>query len=261
MPVRRKKERQKQGSPPYMTTWGDMQTLMLTFFVFLFAISTLNPVKFELVLSAFRGAFSVMPGGKTLTKAELTEMGLNIMSLPAAQYGKQLGDVEWKAIHILREFMTKGAVRVRRDERGIVITITSRVLFRSGEAVPTKEGFKILDKVALLLKSIPNYVRIEGHTDDTPIAGKLKRKYQTNWELSTARAVNVLRYFVEMHDIDPKRLSASGYAQYRPLYPNIIPEFKALNRRVDIVILRREKAAREEPEAEPLTEELNKNKI
>ena len=253
MAERKKKEKKSEYSTPqYMTTWGDMQSLLLTFFIFLFAISTVNPVKFNLILSAFRGSFGVLAAGRTITKAPLIEMGLQVSKLPSASEGSRLGDVEWKAIHILRTWMTKGAVRVRRDERGVRIIIASRLLFDSGSAYPKPESRKLLSVVAKLLKSIPDYpFRIEGHTDKNPIKGKLARIYPSNWELSAARAAAVARILIGEYGINPKRVSIAGYGSTRPICKQDIPECWALNRRVEIVILSKRSAVRTEPGYSP----------
>ncbi len=249
MAERKKREKKNEYSTPqYMTTWGDMQSLLLTFFVFLFAISTINPVKFNLILSAFKGSFGVLAAGRTLTKAPLIEMGLQLSKLPAASEGSRLGDVEWKAVHILRTWMTKGAVRVRRDERGVRIIIASRLLFDSGSATPKPESKALLAEIAKLLKSIPDYpVRVEGHTDKNPIRGNLARIYPSNWELSAARAASVARILIGKYGINPRRISIAGYGSTRPICKQDIPECWALNRRVEIVILSRKSAAATEP--------------
>jgi chemotaxis protein MotB len=143
---------------------------------------------------------------------------------------------------VLAGEISRGAVRLRHDERGVVIQLTDKTLFDSGSAVIREDAKPILSRVATLLKSIPNQIRIEGHTDNRPIR---TARYPSNWELSVARATNVLRYLEEVHGISPGRLSASGYGEWRPLRPNTTEGNRALNRRVDIIVLREEVAALE----------------
>jgi len=98
-----------------------------------------------------------------------------------------------------------------------------------------ERALKILDEVAPILADIPNHIRVEGHTDDVPIS---TAQFPSNWELSTARATNVLQYLLEGEVVDPDQLTAAGYGEYRPVASNETEEGRAQNRRVDIVLLR-----------------------
>jgi chemotaxis protein MotB len=96
----------------------------------------------------------------------------------------------------------------------------------------------VLDKIGEIFRGIDNFIRIEGHTDSSPITVSSRgESYETNWELSSARSINVLRYFVEEDAVNPKQVSAVAFGQYRPIDDNSIPEGRAYNRRVDIVVL------------------------
>ncbi len=119
-------------------------------------------------------------------------------------------------------------------QRGLVIRFTGQLLFNLGEADIREEGEDVLLRVADIIREVPNDVLVEGHTDNLPINTP---EFPSNWELSTARATRVIRYFIENEDIDPDRLSASGYSEYQPLRPNDTPENRAENRRVEIVLL------------------------
>jgi len=117
----------------------------------------------------------------------------------------------------------------------VVTVVSDNVLYPTGSAVLQPEGRAVLDALATALSRLPNDISVEGHTDDQPIiAGGL---YPTNWELSTARATAVVRYLIDAHHIDPRRLSAAGYADTRPLVPNTSPANQALNRRVEITVI------------------------
>jgi len=126
-------------------------------------------------------------------------------------------------------------VTVTMEEKGLVITFIAEVLFDSGKARLKTDSFPILDKVASILKAeVPdNNIGIEGHTDDQPIRFS---KWKSNWELSAHRALSVLHY-LEEKGIDPERLAAVGYGQFRPVSTNDTAEGKQLNRRVEVVIL------------------------
>ncbi|MFP4472415.1 MAG: flagellar motor protein MotB [Candidatus Omnitrophota bacterium] len=127
-------------------------------------------------------------------------------------------------------------VKVEMMDRGLVITFLAEVLFNSGKAVLRDEALSTLDKVARVLKTTVEQMRVgvEGHTDNVPITHS---KWESNWELSTARALSVLHYLVGEHTIDPHRLSATGYGEYHPVASNATPEGRQKNRRVEIVIL------------------------
>ena len=125
------------------------------------------------------------------------------------------------------------------DERGLVITLSGDVYFDAGSAKLRDETREVLSKVGDVLAQIPNYVRVEGYTDDSPTSPETAQEgYETNWELSGARAVNTLRYLVEERGVNPKQMSATTYGQYRPIDDNNTPEGRAYHRRVDIVIVK-----------------------
>jgi chemotaxis protein MotB len=123
-------------------------------------------------------------------------------------------------------------VRFELDERGLVVTVvTDDVLFALGSATLRPAGNAVLDAIAPALKALPNQVTVEGHTDDLPLKGR-----GSNWELSTERATSVLRYMLDRHAVPAGRLSAAGYADQRPLTPNISPAARSANRRVEVIV-------------------------
>ena len=126
-------------------------------------------------------------------------------------------------------------VKLEMAERGLVITLVDEVLFDSGKAKIRSEGKDILDKIAPILKreTPRNEIGIEGHTDNVPIKYS---GYKSNWELSTARATDVLHYILNKGKLDPKNLSATGYGEYRPVEPNDTKEGRQKNRRVEIIV-------------------------
>lgn len=136
----------------------------------------------------------------------------------------------------LRQEIKDKQVRLQMMERGLVITVVGDVLFDSGKAKVRLEAYPILDKVYKVLKEdVPELsVGIEGHTDNEPIKVS---GWKSNWELSTARSLSVLHYLVDEKGLSPKRVSAVGYGEYRPVASNDTKENRLLNRRVEIVIL------------------------
>jgi len=141
----------------------------------------------------------------------------------------------------LKGHIAAGKVLIAEEKRGLVIALVGVVPLRSEGVIVRPEDKPMLSKVARILKKYADReILIEGHTDDAPIASS--SRFSSNWELSTARATAILRYLEEKEGISAKRLSAAGYGEYRPLATNATPEGREKNRRVEIVILSREKA-------------------
>jgi len=123
---------------------------------------------------------------------------------------------------------------VTRESRGLIIRLKDAVLFDAGSDIIKDKARVTLDRLAGVLKDIPNSIRIEGHTDNKPIKTS---RFPSNWELSTARSTNIIKYLINNHKFSPDKLSAVGYGEYMPLTSNFNDEGQAANRRVDIVIL------------------------
>jgi chemotaxis protein MotB len=127
-------------------------------------------------------------------------------------------------------------VEIEQLRGQLSVRMLDKIVFRSGSADILPQGMTALDKLAEAIKDGADVIRVEGHTDDTPISEKLKAKYPSNWELSAARAASVARYFETKHRIDPTRLESLGFSKYHPVAANDTEENKARNRRVEIVL-------------------------
>lgn len=148
-----------------------------------------------------------------------------------------LGEIEKQLKGFIKENNLQGAVTSYIDERGLVISLQDSLLFDLGSADVRPEEKEVLIKIGDMLKSLPNHIRVEGFTDDLPIHNN---KFDSNWELSVIRATNVVKILVNEVGIEPARISAVGYGEYRPVVPNNSEENRRLNRRVDIVIMNTE---------------------
>jgi len=138
----------------------------------------------------------------------------------------------------LEKEIQQGQVQITEMKNRLTMTMVDKILFPSGKTEISKEGKKVLDKVVSILKDVKDKrIQVEGHTDNVPIVSDLKKRYPTNWELSTARATEVVRYLQESGGIDPKLLSATGYAEYQPVADNATDEGRLKNRRIEIVLL------------------------
>lgn len=137
----------------------------------------------------------------------------------------------------LKEEIKKGEIEVTQLRDKLTLQMVEKILFDSGSAEIKGTGKKIIDRVAEILKNVTDkQIRIEGHTDNIPIGPKIAKKFPTNWELSTARATTVVRYLIEKGGINPKILSAVGYADNMPVASNDTEEGRAKNRRIEIVL-------------------------
>ncbi|MDH4262922.1 MAG: OmpA family protein [Spirochaetia bacterium] len=220
--------------PVWLTSWGDMTTLMLTFFVIIVGKPS-EPLDFRIVMSAFKGSLGLFQGGQTLSAGKLEHMGMTITSMPAQDTGRGLAKATKVATEIFKPEIKARKISVVQDERGIVISLIGDNYFAHGSALLTSEGKNVLSKISPLLREINAFIRIEGHTNDSLTPDK--NKYETNWELGAMRALNSLRFLNEFEDVEPGKMSAVTYGKYRPISKSKTPEGRALNRRVDIVIL------------------------
>jgi chemotaxis protein MotB len=138
----------------------------------------------------------------------------------------------------MQEEIQKNQIQITQMADKLKLSIVDKILFPSGESDISPEGLKILQRVGNILKNAQGKsVRVEGHTDNVPIGGRLKERFGSNWELSAARATNVVRFLQEKVGMDPKRLEAAGLAQYRPVSSNDTKEGRAQNRRIEIYLL------------------------
>jgi chemotaxis protein MotB len=137
----------------------------------------------------------------------------------------------------LKQEIKQGEVQITQLKDKLTVNMVEKILFDSGSAVIKKNGTKVLDRVAEILKGLSGQqIKVEGHTDNVPIGPGLAERFPTNWELSTARATTVVRY-LQGRGVSPTVLSAEGYADYRPVSPNTSDEGKAKNRRIEIVLI------------------------
>lgn len=230
--MRRGRRASENNTGNWLTTYSDMVTLLLAFFVLLFSFSEIDAQKFRSIMSSFDGGTGALNNGTTL------ELDENLAPLE---------DTLENELESLKDLLEEYAesiglgseIVLSIEERGLVIRFMDKVLFDSGRASLRPESIEILSSIAEVLNKEEfsnRLIKVEGHTDTVP-TGNLS-EFPTNWELSSTRATNVLRFLVEEKGIDGSRISSSGYSYYRPIAPNDTAENKQKNRRVDIVILR-----------------------
>lgn len=226
------------SSERWLLTYADLITLLLAFFVILYAMSQTDHKKMSDLSKALSSAFhttsgashaaldgqpSVLVGGQSPMDIPLLEMQDKLEKKIAEEFGEKQGEDGQQA------------VTTTITERGLVVSLASSAFFDPGAAALRSDAVALLRTVAWTLKNSGRHIMIEGHTDDTPIH---TYQFPSNWELSTSRATAVVRYLVEAYKLPPERLSAAGYGEYKPLVANTSPANRAKNRRVDIVVLK-----------------------
>jgi chemotaxis protein MotB len=221
----RKRVESKENVERWMVSYADFVTLLFCFFTALYAISNVDTHKLEQFVSSMKSAFNEGEQGKEFSVIE------DVQIIPPTDL-----ETEADVREILDTIIKKsdGSVDVKRDNRGVVISVADKMFYTSGSSTLKNEAIHVLDQIAQTLITFPNMVRVEGHTDNIPISTK---EFPSNWELSSSRAINVTKYFVDKHKIEPERITTTGYAEYKPVASNDSPDGRAKNRRVDIVLL------------------------
>ena len=235
---RRTIEEPKEDLMRWLLTYADMITLLLLFFIILYTISSMNISKYKEVSAAFASVFSGGNFGLLFDRSNVGTSDLsNITPQQPAQTTTQANRslLFTKAVSQLKLLIKQNKVRVVANEQGVVITLLSDLSFGSGSAQVRDDYIPVLQQIANFIRDLPNRVRIEGHTDNTPTD---ETKWASNWDLAAARAINILTV-MEAYGVPADRMSAVSYGSTRPLMSNDTPEGRAYNRRVDVVIVQR----------------------
>lgn len=250
----------------WMVTFGDLLMLLLTFFVMLLAMSSMDTKSLKAMFSIFEGAsgalefgdlqavrppHEVASGGSS--SAMTTLKALNYLKklrsnihLTGAKTGARVTSVKMLKDYFISEdrqeheqilLGLESIMQFSQDDRGVVMSFQANVMFDEGEAEIRPESRPLLDIVADVLKATRNQVLVMGHTDDRPIHNA---PYRSNWELSLFRALNIQHYFVK-RGLSPDRFGVGGYGDTRPQGTNDTPEGRAKNRRVEIILRDAEK--------------------
>jgi chemotaxis protein MotB len=235
----------------WLVSYADFITLLFAFFVVMYAFAKADAKKQMDVSASIAAGFrslSVFPGSTHPTKAASgTEYGAekaglanNVVMgedvLSPAKIQEDLNHVRHELEQTLEKQIADHTVSIKMGRDGLVISLREAGFFNSGSATPKPDTLATLRQIAGLLSKTPYDLRIEGHTDNVPIH---TAEFDSNWELSSARATHIARLFLDLKAIPPERLSAAGYAEYHPVGPNSTAEGRAENRRVDLVVLPR----------------------
>lgn len=232
------KERREIDVPDWLGTYSDTVTLLLTFFVLLYSLSSVDSEKLKAVSQALN---TVMTGQAADSMLEFDKYKGKVPLIGGESEDVAVEDSEGKGVKTyedLQQYINANnlsdQVSITQNERGVMIQLKDTVLFEKGSADIKLDAQNVLDTINNIISTMPNSIIVEGHTDNDPIS---TFEFQSNWELSSARASRVVRYFVEIKGQSPTRFSASAYGDTRPICPNVSEENKTKNRRVNILIV------------------------
>jgi chemotaxis protein MotB len=234
------------GAPAWMATFGDMMSLLVTFFVLLLSFANMDIVKFKRAMGSMTQAFGVerMHAGefdaKSTSPVELSKHTTSAnLDLTEMQTRPDSAEMNQRMLNQVKNAISAQnldkVVEAKVGARGVVVTVKGAMLFDGGSDELYPEAYIFLDEIANLIREFPYHVSIEGHSDSGSIESE---RFPSNWHLSAARAIAALRYMVDGAGIERTRLSAAGYADTRPMVPNDSPENRAANRRVEFIYLR-----------------------
>lgn len=244
--ARRDHEEEHENHERWLVSYADFITLLFAFFVVMYAISSVNEGKYRVLSDAINSAFRNIPGStagalQLATTTQQTPTLITPIQRPqlSRKQEEQRQKNKEKMRHMAKDLVDalgplvqNGQVRVTEGALGITLEINASLLFSPGEARLDQSAIKVLANVAAIMAATDFPIIVEGHTDNMPISNPL---FPSNWELSVVRASSVVRLFVE-NGVDARRMTATGYADQRPVADNATPEGRLRNRRVAITI-------------------------
>lgn len=227
---RRKKKGDDVNTNGWMDTYADTITLLLTFFILLYSISAVDSEKLKQLNHALQSSLK----GNTEVSEVKDIKDLEVKTKEPESGNTEYEDLAKKLNNTIEKNGLTEVIKLRKEDRGIVLQLDETILFEPGKADLKENNKEVLETITTIINEHNNDVLIEGHTDNVPMNNK---EFASNWELSAARALSAVTYFVHDKQIDPMRFSVKGYGEYKPLVPNDTPENRAINRRIDILMV------------------------
>ncbi len=231
---RRRKKKPGGNHERWLVSYADFITLLFAFFTSMYAMSSVNEGKYQSFSGALSAAFnqSLNSSMSGAIDPVVTRKGGQPISL---EFQKRFSGRYRRLLSSMKGVPGMDGIRLVMEKDRIIIRVPGGTLFKSGSASLAPRAAAVLSELARTLTGLHSRIKIEGHTDNVPTRN---RAFSSNWDLSSARALTVLKFFVNRHDFDPALISATGYGEYRPLGSNDTPGGRRANRRVDIVVLR-----------------------
>jgi chemotaxis protein MotB len=239
-------EAEKENSERWLLTYADMITLLMLFFIVLYSMSQTDVAKYTQLAQVLETVFSggnwgVFDSKPNAGDRQLFDSGRGLLRsadkypLVKNRQPEKKKKTYHQVITVLQPYIKADKVRVVSTEMGITISLSSDLFFDPGSAQIVQENTAVLDTLSGLLSKLDNNIRVEGHTDNQPVNAN-NPQFRSNWELSSQRSINILEYF-ELKGVSAKNMSAVAFGSTRPIENNNIPEGRAYNRRVDVVIV------------------------
>ncbi|WP_207062449.1 flagellar motor protein MotD [Motiliproteus sp. SC1-56] len=257
--ARRRPARQEIHPDRWVVSYADFITLLFAFFVVMYSISAVNEGKYRVLSESLQGVFrgveytfDPIPIGDLAQPQVSRDIGLLdqrpaqrsavYQKLPQAMSDEDLEllQIQADAKKQFQELIDDGQLSVSANRLWVEIEIASGILFPSGNAAPTMAADPLLEALAEILKPYDNPLQVEGFTDNQPIDTE---RFPSNWELSAARAAGVVRALAH-YGVNPERMAAIGFGEYRPKVSNLTPRGRAMNRRVKVIVSRDEQVRR-----------------
>ncbi len=229
----KRRRRHEDNHERWMVSYADFVTLLFAFFVVLYSSSQVDRHRMAQLSTAITAGFSGLGAG-TGTGGNIILVPNSTAVPPQAFTTLPLNPIRTRLETGLSVELEKRTVSIREIPEGLVLSLREIGFFQSGSAALQSNSLETFDRIGAVVSAYPCDLRIEGHTDNVPIHNS---QFHSNWELSTARASEIIRILVTREHIEPQRLSAAGYGEYHPVAGNSSEEGRRLNRRVDIVIV------------------------
>jgi chemotaxis protein MotB len=254
---RQKRHEEHVSHDRWLISYADFITLLFAFFVVLYASSQMDKRKMGNLANSIQTAFQELgvfdASSSRVAKgdsrpASVADVNAIKDMLNPNPFSKQMKALQSELEAALAPEIDKHTVAVETSREGIVVSLREIGFYESGSANLRPSSKESIDRLAAVLHTHAEALRIEGHSDNQPIHNA---RFDSNWELSTARAADLVKLLVTRYNFDPTRMAASGYAEFHPVSPNDTPEGRARNRRVDVVILNPQQPERQRPEVSP----------
>ena len=226
--ARKKKKGDDIKTDGWMDTYADTITLLLTFFILLYSISSVDGEKLKQLSQALQNSLKGTTSVKELQ--DINDLKVDIQTQNENKYEDLVG----KLNNIIEKNNLSDEIKIRKEDRGIVLQVDESILFDSGSANIKPSSIPVLNTISKIIKETDNEIVAEGNTDNVPIKNS---EYDSNWELSTERALSIVKYLIKNENINPNRISLKGYGEYNPIAPNDNDVDRAKNRRVDILVV------------------------